>query len=259
MHDGIVIEAVRRNYAADGQNVAALGPVSVSLVPGQTTAIVGPSGCGKSSLLKLIIGLEKVSAGRLKLEGAEITGPSRHVGAVYQAPVLLPWRTIAQNVMLPADVLKLPRGSSAERARALLEMAGLSEFADRYPHELSGGMQQRAGIVRALVHDPALLMMDEPFAALDAITREQMSVELQRIILASRKTVIFITHSITEATFLADHILVMSPRPGRIVAQFHNPAPRPRTLADLASPELAALAQEIRAALDLGAAPRAAA
>ncbi len=255
----LAAESLGLTYQTATGRLEALRGVSFVVSEGEFVAIVGPSGCGKSSLLKLIIGLEKVSAGRLKLEGAEITGPSRHVGAVYQAPVLLPWRTIAQNVMLPADVLKLPRGSSAERARALLEMAGLSEFADRYPHELSGGMQQRAGIVRALVHDPALLMMDEPFAALDAITREQMSVELQRIILASRKTVIFITHSITEATFLADRILVMSPRPGRIVAQFHNPAPRPRTLADLASPELAALAQEIRAALDLGAAPRAAA
>ena len=149
---------------------------------GEFVTVVGPSGCGKSSLLKLILGLERATRGSLAVDGREIAGPSRGVGAVFQAPVLLPWRTIEENVLLPADVMKLDRHEATERARALLKMAGLDDSGSKYPYELSGGMQHRASIVRALVHDPKLLIMDEPFAALDAITREQMATELQRIL-----------------------------------------------------------------------------
>ncbi len=213
-------------------------------------AIVGPSGCGKSSLLKLILGLEHATVGSLSIAGVRITRPTRGVGAVFQSPTLLPWRTIGENVLLPADVMKLNRREAKARATALLAMAGLAGFEGRYPYELSGGMQQRAGIVRALVHDPKLLIMDEPFAALDAMTREQMSAELQRIWMESGKTVVFITHSISEAVFLADRIVVMSPRPGRIVAEFENRFARPRSFVDLAGAEMSALAVEIRQALD---------
>ena len=224
--------------------------ISLNVREGEFVSLVGPSGCGKSSLLKLILGLERAKSGSIALDGAEIDGPSHGIGAVFQAPVLLPWRTVEDNVMLPVDVMRLDRNSATERARALLKMAGLSDFGAKYPYELSGGMQHRASIVRALVHDPKLLIMDEPFAALDAITREQMAAELQRIWMESGKTVVFITHSISEAVFLADRIVVMSPRPGRIVEVFDNPAPRPRAFTDLADPALAPLTAEIRRCLD---------
>jgi NitT/TauT family transport system ATP-binding protein len=245
------VSAVGLTYRTSSGPVEALRGISLDVRDGEFVSVVGPSGCGKSSLLKLILGLERATRGSLAVDGRTITGPSRGVGAVFQAPVLLPWRTIAENVLLPIDVMKLDRRSSTERAQALLKMAGLGGFEDKYPYELSGGMQHRASIVRALVHDPRLLIMDEPFAALDAITREQMATELQRIWMESRKTVMFITHSIGEAVFLSDRIAVMSARPGRIVAIFDNPAPRPRSFADLAAPELAALSTEIRQSLDL--------
>ena len=245
------ISAVGLTYRTSSGPVEALRGISLDVREGEFVSVVGPSGCGKSSLLKLILGLERATRGSLAVDGREIAGPSRGVGAVFQAPVLLPWRTIEENVLLPADVMKLDRQRATKRARALLEMAGLGGFERKYPYELSGGMQHRASIVRALVHDPRLLIMDEPFAALDAITREQMATELQRIWMDSGKTVMFITHSISEAVFLSDRIAVMSARPGRIVAVFDNPAPRPRSFADLLSPALAELSAEIRQSLDL--------
>ena len=246
------LDQVGLTYDTASGTLEALRNISFSLRPGEFVSIVGPSGCGKSSLLKLILGLERVTRGSISIHGATIEGPSKGVGAVFQAPTLFPWRTIKENVLLSADVMKLDRRTVADRADALLAMVGLGDFANRYPYELSGGMQQRAAIVRSLVHDPDLLIMDEPFAALDAMTREQMSAELQRIWLASdQKTVVFITHSIPEAVFLSDRIVVMSARPGRIVRIFDNPAPRPRTFTDLAAPDMARLANEIRASLDL--------
>jgi len=245
------VSAVGLTYRTTSGPVEALRGISLDVRDGEFVSVVGPSGCGKSSLLKLILGLERASRGRLAMDGREIAGPSRGVGAVFQAPVLLPWRTIEENVLLPADVMKLDRPSATERAHALLTMAGLGGFEKKYPYELSGGMQHRTAIVRALVHDPRLLIMDEPFAALDAITREQMAIELQRIWTESRKTVVFITHSIGEAVFLSDRIAVMSARPGRITAVLDNPALRPRSFADLTKPALAELSTEIRRHLDL--------
>jgi NitT/TauT family transport system ATP-binding protein len=245
------VSAVGLTYRTSSGPVEALRGVSLDVREGEFVSVVGPSGCGKSSLLKLILGLERATRGSLAVDGREIAGPSRGVGAVFQAPVLLPWRTIEENVLLPADVMHLDRPRATERARALLAMAGLEGFENKYPYELSGGMQHRAAIVRALVHDPRLLIMDEPFAALDAITREQMATELQRIWMESRKTVVFITHSIGEAVFLSDRIAVMSARPGRIVAIYDNPAPRPRSFADLGTPEFSELSGEIRRSLDL--------
>jgi NitT/TauT family transport system ATP-binding protein len=238
-------------YRTTSGAIEALRDIALSVRDGEFVSIVGPSGCGKSSLLKLVLGLERPTRGSIVIGGTEISGPSRGVGAVFQSPVLLPWRSIEDNVLLPVDVMRLDRKSATARARALLQLVGLGEFGKRYPYELSGGMQHRAAIVRALVHDPRLLLMDEPFAALDALTREQMAGELQRIWMESRKTVVFITHSISEAVFLSDRIVVMSARPGRIVATFANASPRPRTFGDLASPELAKLTAEIRSSLDL--------
>ncbi len=230
--------------------VEALRNVSLSVGEGEFVSIVGPSGCGKSSLLKLVLGLEKVTGGDIFVAGNRIDGPSKRAGCVFQAPVLLPWRTIWDNVMLPLDVLRQDRKAATERVHGLLAMAGLTGFENRYPYELSGGMQQRASIVRALVHDPSILMMDEPFAALDALTRETITLEFQRIWMESGKTLVFITHSISEAVFLSDRIIVMSARPGRIVGEFANTFPRPRQFADLAAREMSDLTQEIRECLN---------
>ena len=250
----LMVSGVGLTYRTSSGPVEALRGISLDVRDGEFLSVVGPSVCGKSSLLKLILGLERATRGSLALDGREIKGPSRGVGAVFQAPVLLPWRTIEDNVLLPMDVMRLDRKAATERAHALLRMAGLGDFGRKYPYELSGGMQHRAAIVRALVHDPKILIMDEPFAALDAITREQMASELQRIWMDSGKTVVFITHSISEAVFLSDRIAVMSARPGRIVEVLDNPAPRPRRFTDLSTPALAELTTEIRRSLDLAAA-----
>jgi NitT/TauT family transport system ATP-binding protein len=251
MANALDMSAVGLTYQTTSGALEALRGISLSVRDGEFVSVVGPSGCGKSSLLKLILGLERATRGSLAIGGNEVHGPSRGVGAVFQSPVLLPWRTIEENVLLPVDVMRLDRKSASARARALLQLVGLGEFGGRYPYELSGGMQHRAAIVRALVHDPQLLIMDEPFAALDALTREQMAGELQRIWMESGKTVVFITHSISEAVFLSDRIVVMSARPGRIVATFENSASRPRAFSGLVAPALAELAAEIRRSLDL--------
>ncbi|MBN8942180.1 MAG: ABC transporter ATP-binding protein [Rhizobiales bacterium] len=229
--------------------VHALDQVSMEVRDGEFVAIVGPSGCGKSTLIKLVSGLRPPSAGRLAVHGRQVMKPRGDVGIVFQSPVLLPWRSILDNVMLPIDVLKQDQAAGRERAHELLKLVGLGGFEKAYPNELSGGMQQRAAIARALVYDAPLLLMDEPFGALDALTREQMNSELQRIWSASGKTVIFITHSIPEAVFLADRIVVMSPRPGRVLKIIDNPIPRMRTLDDMLRPEFGALVREIRGLL----------
>lgn len=248
--DCLVIENVGLTYWTGSGAVEALRNVSLSVRDGEFLSIIGPSGCGKSSLLNLVLGLQEPTCGQIHIAGTLVNAPTRHAGCVFQSPVLLPWRTIRENVLLPVDVMKLDRKTSGERADAFLKLVGLGGFEERYPFELSGGMQQRAAIVRALVHDPKILIMDEPFAALDALTREQMSMELQRLWLESRKTIVFITHSINEAAFLSDRIIVMSARPGRIVAEFENLLPRPRSFADLGAPEMVKLMTDMRASLD---------
>ncbi|MBN9050647.1 MAG: ABC transporter ATP-binding protein [Rhizobiales bacterium] len=242
---------VNLTYQVDGRApVNAVCGVSLSIGDGEFVAVVGPSGCGKSSLLKLALGLEMKTGGTIHIGGDEVEKPRRDVGVVFQSPVLLPWRTILQNVLLPADVLKLPKAEASRNAMDLLALAGLKGFEEAYPHELSGGMQQRAGIVRALVHDPRVLLMDEPFAALDALTRETMSIELQRIWMARRKTIVFVTHNISEAVLLADRIVVMSARPGRIISDLQNPEPRPRDIRFLSQPAASELSGKIRESLD---------
>jgi len=244
------VQNVSLVYSTMDANIEALRNVSLKVDAGEFVSIVGPSGCGKSSLLRLVLGLEKVTGGGIVVAGHRVTGPSKQAGCVFQAPVLLPWRTIWDNVMLPLDILKIDKVAASERTSGLLEMAGLKGFEKRYPYELSGGMQQRAAIVRALVHDPSILMMDEPFAALDAMTRETITLELQRIWMESGKTLVFITHSISEAVFLSDRIIVMSARPGRVVGEFTNQFPRPRRFSDMASPEMSGMVEDIRKCLD---------
>jgi NitT/TauT family transport system ATP-binding protein len=231
-----------------GGEVVALENITLDMADGEFITVVGPSGCGKSTLLNMLAGLLPASTGHILLRGTPVKGPRKDVGVVFQAPVLLPWHTVLQNTMLPVRVQGLNRAKYTDRAKSLIAMAGLSEFEDKYPFELSGGMQQRASIVRALVHDPAILLMDEPFGALDAMTREQMNVELLRIWNESKKTVVFITHSIPEAVFLADRCVVLCPRPGRLVDVVEVKVPRPRDLSVMNTPEFGEYVLRIRGA-----------
>jgi NitT/TauT family transport system ATP-binding protein len=247
----IVLSSVEKTYRTKGRTlVRALGGISLDVAEGEFITVVGQSGCGKTTLLKILAGLLQRSAGSVHLRGRPVDGPSRDVGIVFQDPVLLPWRTVFANVMLPVQVLGLEREPSSRRARALLELVGLHGFEDKYPHELSGGMRQRVALARALVHEPSLLLMDEPFGALDAMTREFMNLELLRIWRESRKTVIFITHSIPEAVFLADRVVVMSARPGRVVDVVSVELTRPRDLDMMASDDFGVYTRKIRHLFD---------
>jgi len=222
--------AVRRLTKRYGGDVTALQAIDMSVAEGELVAIVGPSGCGKSTLLRILAGLMPPSEGEAALGGTRIDGPRRDIGVVFQTPVLFPWRTVLDNVLLPVDVQGLGREKMRLAAMELLKLVGLDGFERHLPNQLSGGMQQRAALVRALIHDPSVLLMDEPFGALDAMTREAMNVELQRIWMERRKTIVFVTHSVGEAVFLADRVVVMSPRPGRIVDTLAVDFPRPRPL-----------------------------
>ncbi|MBX6426476.1 MAG: ABC transporter ATP-binding protein [Variibacter sp.] len=228
------------------ERIHALSDISLSIAEREFVTIVGPSGCGKSTLLKIIAGLVPATRGSVLLAGTPVDRPRKDIGIVFQNPVLLPWRTVLDNVLLPAEVQGLPLGPARKRARELLEMVGLAGFENKYPMELSGGMQQRAGISRALVHDPKILLMDEPFGALDAMTREQMNLDLQRICLEAGKTVVLITHSIPEAVFLGDRVVVMSARPGKIARLVHVNFPRPRSIEVMGDPEFGRATSEIR-------------
>jgi NitT/TauT family transport system ATP-binding protein len=214
----------------EGEDIRALTEASFAIDEGEFVTVVGPSGCGKSTLLKILAGILRRTSGEVLLRSRPVDGPSRDVGVVFQAPVLLPWRNVLQNVMLPIDIQRRDRVEYERRARDYIRLVGLEGFEGKYPNELSGGMQQRVGISRALVHEPALLLMDEPFGALDAMTREAMNLELLRIWHESRKTVLLVTHSIPEAVFLADRVIVMTPRPGRISEIIDIELPRPRGL-----------------------------
>jgi NitT/TauT family transport system ATP-binding protein len=230
----------------DGGEIHALKDVNLAIREREFVSIVGPSGCGKTTLLKILSGILSRSSGEILVSGGPRDGPSRDIGIVFQAPVLLPWKTVLQNVMVPIAIQRRPAKAFEGRARKLIAMVGLSGFEDRYPNELSGGMQQRVGICRALIHDPSFLLMDEPFGALDAMTRESMNEELQRIWQESQKTVLLVTHSIAEAVYLADRVVVMTPRPGRIVEVIDIELPRPRRLTMQNTPEFGAYTSAIR-------------
>jgi NitT/TauT family transport system ATP-binding protein len=244
--DAISVQGLSKGYPCRSGCVDALQEISFSVKEGEFIAVVGPSGCGKSTLLKILAGLSSPSKGEARLRGTLINGPRRDSGVVFQSPVLLPWRSVLENVLLPADVQHLSGDGYRRSALELLKLVGLQDFAHRYPSELSGGMQQRVAITRALIHDPAMLLMDEPFGALDAMTRELMNLELQRIWMERKKTVLFITHSIPEAVFLADRVLVMTPRPGRILDEVTIGLPRPRCLEATHLPEFCATVTSIR-------------
>ncbi|AWC25828.1 Bicarbonate transport ATP-binding protein CmpD (plasmid) [Aminobacter sp. MSH1] len=234
-------------YSTRRGETRAIDNLTLEVEDGQFVAVLGPSGCGKSTMLRLIAGLLKPTLGQLLFKGQELDGPNKEVGIVFQNPTLLPWKTVRDNVMMPIRALKLPAEKYKDWCDELLEIAGLTDFALAYPHELSGGMQQRVGICRGLIHKPKLLLMDEPFAALDAMTREHMGAELQRIWMNTRKSVFFITHSIQEAIFLADRIVVLSARPARVVEIIDVNLPRPRNADTQSLPEFGRLSSHLRA------------
>ncbi len=227
----ISLQNVRKVYRSGGREVVAVSDVTLNINEGDLVSIVGPSGCGKSTVLKILAGLHGIDGGSVSIgQGQEKFVEGRDIGMVFQQPLLLKWRRILDNVMLPAQILGLPAKASRERARDLLAMVGIADSADKYPYELSGGMQQRAAIARALVHDPKLVLMDEPFGALDAITREKMNLEMLRIWEQSRKTFVLVTHGIQEAIFLGSHCAVLTAGPARMADHFKVDIPYPRTL-----------------------------
>ena len=249
----VEIEGLRKEYATRGAAVLAIERVDLAARRGEFISIIGPSGCGKSTLLKIVLGVVSASAGAIRIDGRALAAQTAKVGMVFQTPALPPWRTVLRNVLLPIEALGLDARAYTARARELLALSGLAGFEDKYPRELSGGMQQRVAICRALVHDPELLLMDEPFGALDAMTREVMQAELTRIWKRAGKTILFVTHSIDEAVLLSTRVLVMSARPGRIVKEVAIPFGTDRAESNLrAQPEFQRIAAELRASLGLG-------
>jgi NitT/TauT family transport system ATP-binding protein len=242
----IGIDDVSLIYRAKNSAVHALDRVSLRASEGEFVAVVGPSGCGKSTLIKLVSGLILPSGGVIRVNRQPVRGPTASIGIVFQNPLLMAWRSALQNVLLQIEIRDLPVENYRATAQELIELVGLEGFENAYPHQLSGGMQQRVGLCRALIHDPDLLLMDEPFGALDALTREQMNLELQRIWLERKKTVLFITHSIPEAVFLADRVLVITPRPGHIMDDVQVKIRRPRTLEAMNFPEFGGYVHSIR-------------
>ena len=225
----IVLDHVAKTFVTrGGEQVVAISDVSLEVARNEFVCLVGPSGCGKSTLLRLVAGLVGPTAGTVSIAGTRVTEPRDDTGIVFQAPTLLPWATILDNVLFPLDMMGRLDAAGRERARDLLALVGLAGFEAKYPREVSGGMQQRAGICRALVHDPAILLMDEPFGALDALTREELTIELMRICQERPKTILFVTHSIPEAVLLADRVVVMSARPGLIAETIDIRLQRPR-------------------------------
>ncbi len=224
----IVARGLSKTYGSGETAVQALGPIDLDIKPGEFVSLIGPSGCGKSTMMLLVSGLEPRSGGTIEIDGKPLTSPISEVGIVFQDHLLLEFRTAIKNVMLQQEIRGLDRQSMQERAKRLFEQLGLTGAEERYPSQLSGGMRQRVSIARALVHDPSMLLMDEPFGALDAISRTQIRHDLEMLWLDTRKTVLFITHSIDEAIGLSDRVLVMSKGPGRIVEEIQIDLPRPR-------------------------------
>jgi NitT/TauT family transport system ATP-binding protein len=252
----VSLQDVCKTYStASGETVNALDKINLDIRSQEFVSVIGASGCGKTTLLRIIGGLEADYDGDLLLAGSKRSGPNKDIGIVFQDANLLPWRSVLQNVLLPAQVLKLDMKKAAERAYWLLELVGLRGFERKYPFELSGGMKQRVSIARALIHDPAVLLMDEPFGALDALTREHMNIELLKIWHSAKKTVFLITHSISEAAFMSDRVIVMSPRPGRIVEDVTIDLPRPRNLDLLSDASFGSYTRRLRHLLDHGESP----
>jgi NitT/TauT family transport system ATP-binding protein len=246
----IAADRVAKVYQTGGGVVEALSSISFACGRGEFVSLLGPSGCGKSTLLMIMAGLEPASSGRASVADEIVSAPRQDVGVVFQDPTLLPWRSTLDNVLFPIEMMRLSRARYRDKAVALLEEVGLGKFLAKRPHELSGGMRQRVAICRALVHDPDILLMDEPFSALDAITRDQMNALLLDLLTRHAKTVLFVTHSIREAVTLSDRVLVMGGRPGRIVAEEAVPFARPRAPELEDSPDFVALVRQLRRAIE---------
>ena len=249
MTSHIEIENLGITYQVKDDFIHALEQVSFGAQEGEFITIVGPSGCGKTTILMAVAGLLEPSSGSVRISGEVVHGVNPNIGIVFQQPTLMAWRTIIKNVMLQVEVRHLDKDTYLPRALELIKLTGLSGFENKWPYQLSGGMQQRASICRALIHDPPVLLMDEPFGALDALTREMINLELQRIWLEKKKTVLFITHSIQEAVFLGDKVIVLSPRPAVIMEVLTPNFPRPRELSTMVKPEFAAIVGHIRGLL----------
>jgi NitT/TauT family transport system ATP-binding protein len=245
----IAVDQVSKIYQLKNDVVESIRKVSFDLTRGGFMSVVGPSGCGKSTLLMMVAGLLQITSGTISIDGSPVTGPRRETPIMFQTPTLFPWRSVLANVLFPIEIQRGDRQAFHHEAIKLLEITGLLEFKDRLPEQLSGGMAQRVSLCRALITNPHLLLMDEPFSALDALTRDDMSLELQRIWERFRKTVMFITHSIREAVFLSDRVIVLSPRPAEIVRDILIDLPRPRTLATQDTPQFNEYCATIRASL----------
>jgi NitT/TauT family transport system ATP-binding protein len=246
-----ILEAIHlgKQYTTRQGSLSAIEDVSFEVSEGEFLCIVGPSGCGKTTLLRLLAGLVLPDEGQVCLHGQPVDGPCQEIGFVFQKANLMPWRTVFDNVLLPLQIQHMPPSEAEERVNDSLELVGLREFAANYPRELSGGMEQRVAIARALAHKPEILLLDEPFGALDALTRERLNQELLQVWGISRKTVVMVTHDIREAVFLADRVLVLSQRPGRVAAIVPVTLPRPRSLSIFYSEAFSALAYEVRQAI----------
>ena len=243
------ITGLTKEFRSAGGGVLAVADVDLEIRQREFLSLCGPSGCGKSTLLSMFGGLTPPTRGEVVIDGEPLAGPSRDIGMMFQTPVLFPWRTTLQNVLLPIEVFGKRPGDYKDRARELLGMVGLEEFVDAYPWQLSGGMQQRAALCRVLLYAPKLLLLDEPFGALDEFTREAMDLELLRIWSETAKTIVFVTHNINEAVFMSDRVAVMTPRPGRIVSVLDIPLPRPRERQLMRTREFADLVFEARSLL----------
>jgi NitT/TauT family transport system ATP-binding protein len=248
----IVVDGVRKVYATPSGPVEAVARASFAIQRREFVSILGPSGCGKSTLLMMIAGLDPATEGTITVDGAPVTGPRPEFGLVFQDATLLPWKTALDNVLFPIRMMRREIGPARERAMRLLDFVGLKGFEGKKPHQLSGGMRQRVAICRALIHDPELLLMDEPFSALDAITRDEMNVALMDIWDAYHKTGVFITHSIREAVYLSDRVLVMAKRPSTVVADVTIPFPRPRDMSIQEDPAFNRICAELRAHIEDG-------
>lgn len=242
----IDIKNISKEFITNDGAITALQETSLQIEDGEFVTVVGPSGCGKTTLLTVLAGLDDPTTGHVSVDGQTVRGPRSDTSIVFQKPVLLPWMSVQQNVLLPVRASRKPNADDQARAKQLLDLVGLSQFASNYPNELSGGMAQRNGLARALMTDPRILLLDEPFAALDALTRERLMVELAQIWETQQKAALFITHNITEAVFLGDRIAVFSPRPGRIIEEVDVPFERPRKIDLLGSSEFAELVGYVR-------------
>ncbi len=244
--DAVAVKNVSKRYISRLEAVQAVSDVSLTVGAGEFVSIVGPSGCGKSTLLDMIAGLISTTEGTIEVLGRPVSGPVTELGIVFQQHLLLPWRTVLQNVLLQVEVRHRKKTHHLERAQELLERVGLAEFSNRFPDELSGGMNQRAAICRALIHDPELLIMDEPFGALDAMTRDQMALDFHHLSREEGKSVLFVTHSISEAIFLSQKVVVMSARPGQVAATISIDLGRERHLDLREEPEFTRYSRQIR-------------